>query len=281
MNRSVSLLQQNLKNYSHEVVYREIGGETLENCTSRYNLYSIFFIEKGEGEHIIENIVHTVRPYQIHLVFPGQKDEWKINNKSVKIHLIEIMPEILDVFSCYLVYSLAFYKQNPLVKPDREDFYRLLYEVQGIRSELQIKRKFWDIIYSRLRLITFMIGKEATKLFADNHKKTASHLLIRFLVLVLGHFRQERTVAFYADQLAISPNYLNILCKRYFDKRAIEIINNELLLEIKNSLILTDKPIKEIAYEFNFKDLPSFSTFFKRNSGITPRDFVKISKNNE
>ena len=45
------------------------------------------------------------------------------------------------------------------------------------------------------------------------------------------------------------------------------------MLEAKRQLKYTDNPIQEIAYELNFKDVPSFSHFFHSHEGRPPSKF--------
>ncbi|MEG1312744.1 MAG: helix-turn-helix domain-containing protein [Bacilli bacterium] len=277
---SISDEDQSLEKVQMEELFcSEINSCILENHKSATGIFSIYLIEKGTGMHRIDEVDFTFAPNQVHLTFPNQTDEWKINiQEDIQVYIVEIPQEIFESFVCYLMYPTAFYSKNPVIKFDNKFFYRLLHEIKNMHYEMKTNRVFWDIIYSRLRLVHFMIGKGSSELFCINNKKNISRVLIRFLVLILRNVRMERTVSFYADKLAISPNYLNILCKRYFNKRAIKIINNELMMELRNSLVLSNKTVKEIAYDFNFKDLPTFSNFFKMNSGMNPTEFTRINK---
>ena len=77
------------------------------------------------------------------------------------------------------------------------------------------------------------------------------------------------------SQLAVTPNYLNSVCKSISGKTAGEIIRNRIVLEAKRLLVNSQFTISQIAFELNFEDNSYFTKFFKSNAGISPLDFRK------
>ena len=51
------------------------------------------------------------------------------------------------------------------------------------------------------------------------------------------------------------------------------MLGNKRLLESKKEIAFTDKSIKEIAYDYGYKDPAYFTRVFKVNTGVTPNDF--------
>lgn len=98
-------------------------------------------------------------------------------------------------------------------------------------------------------------------------------LIREYNYLVEKYFRSLTKVSDYADLLHKSPKTLSNIFRRYIDKTPLQIINNRRLLEAKRLLRYTDHPIQEIAFELNFKDVPSFSHFFRARTGSTPSSF--------
>ncbi len=245
------------------------------------NNFSLLLIENAEGVHVIDKKIYSVTTYHLHIIFPGQKHYFKLKEKG-QIYQIIISDNCLKMFKFYFLISLSYYRENPTVNLSREKFYLLLHEFRDIENEIGLNKSFWGIIYSRIRIIALVIGREVCKILMKEKKSQLPvFLLIQFIILLIKHSRTQRTVKYYADELSISSNYLNILCKRFFNEKAIAIINNDASLEIRNSLIVTKKPIKEIAYEFNFTSLTSFSSFFRKNVGVSPREFIKNRQINQ
>ena len=84
-----------------------------------------------------------------------------------------------------------------------------------------------------------------------------------------------KTAAEFADQLNIHPNYLNVLLKKQTGQNVSTHIKHRLLEESKILLLQTDWTLQNIGYAIGFAEQPSFSSFFKKNVGITPSEFRK------
>lgn len=77
----------------------------------------------------------------------------------------------------------------------------------------------------------------------------------------------------YASQMNISAVYLSECVKKATGKTAQSIIIDHRILFAQSLLQQTEKPISEIALEMGFLDLSNFTKFFKRYTGLTPKQF--------
>ncbi|SDZ79661.1 helix-turn-helix domain-containing protein [Pedobacter hartonius] len=84
-----------------------------------------------------------------------------------------------------------------------------------------------------------------------------------------------KTAAEFADQLNIHPNHLNALLKKQTGQNVSTHIKHRLLEESKILLLQTDWTLQNIGYAIGFAEQPNFSSFFKKNIGITPSEFRK------
>ncbi|WHT39790.1 helix-turn-helix domain-containing protein [Myroides sp. mNGS23_01] len=94
-----------------------------------------------------------------------------------------------------------------------------------------------------------------------------------FKVLLEMYFKTQNQVAFYAEKLHITPNYLNIRVKKILGISASHSIQQRVILEAERLLITTDLSIKEIAYELGFHDTGYFNHYFKKWKHKTPGQF--------
>jgi YesN/AraC family two-component response regulator len=95
------------------------------------------------------------------------------------------------------------------------------------------------------------------------------------------HFKNKHSASDYADMLNISPKALAKLAKTHFNKTITDLIAERIIVEAKRELYLTNKPVKEIAYELGYDDEYYFSRFFKTNADVSPqlyRDTVGFGK---
>jgi len=81
------------------------------------------------------------------------------------------------------------------------------------------------------------------------------------------------TVNYMASQLNLSPKYLSDLLKQETGKTALELIHLYIISEAKDLLVAGDKSIAEIAYQLGFENPPYFSRLFKKEVGMTPKEF--------
>lgn len=99
------------------------------------------------------------------------------------------------------------------------------------------------------------------------------HMIRKFNLLVEANFKAEHSVGFYADQLCKSPKTLSNVFAIYNQKAPSQLIQDRIILEAKRLLLYTDRSVKHITFELGFEDVPYFSNFFKKNTGVSPSDF--------
>ncbi len=101
-------------------------------------------------------------------------------------------------------------------------------------------------------------------------------VFLRFMELLDQFHQKERSVAFYADQLFVTPKYLSSMVKKVSGESASEWINRYVILEAKSLLMHSDKSIQEIAYALNFPNPSFFGKYFKHYAGMTPGEYKEL-----
>jgi AraC family transcriptional regulator, transcriptional activator of pobA len=81
------------------------------------------------------------------------------------------------------------------------------------------------------------------------------------------------TVAHFAGELNLSPNYFGDLVKKETGKSALEYIQLYLLNQAKELIFDPTKSISEISYELGFKYPQHFTRFFKQKVGLSPNEY--------
>lgn len=94
-----------------------------------------------------------------------------------------------------------------------------------------------------------------------------------FMSLLQQHYRKERTVAFYASKMCISPKYLSLLVRDVTGRTAADIIDRYVINEAKNMLRYSGYTIQQIAYKLNFPNQSAFGKYFKHITGMSPTSF--------
>jgi AraC family transcriptional activator of pobA len=81
------------------------------------------------------------------------------------------------------------------------------------------------------------------------------------------------TVNSMAYGLNLSPKYLSDLLKQETGKTALELIHLYVISEAKNLLVEGENSISEIAYRLGFENPPYFSRLFKKEVGMSPKEY--------
>lgn len=104
---------------------------------------------------------------------------------------------------------------------------------------------------------------------------TKSSIVERFIELVQKHYREERLINFYADKLCLTPKYLSKLVKAHTGRSATSWIESHVILEARALLQGSTKNIQQIAVELNFPNQSFFGKYFKRATGLSPKQYRK------
>lgn len=99
--------------------------------------------------------------------------------------------------------------------------------------------------------------------------------VLDFIRLVQDNFHHQRSIAFYASRLFISPKYLSMVVKAQTGHTPSFIIDQHVLTEAKSMLLYSGKSIQQIANELSFANQSSFGKFFKNLTGRSPREYQK------
>jgi len=100
-------------------------------------------------------------------------------------------------------------------------------------------------------------------------------IAIQFKQSVHEHYKFERAISFYAENLAVSSNYLNRCVKTVFNKSCKEIITEVAILNSQILLADFTKSISEISFQLKFEDPSYFTRLFKNFTGLTPSEYRK------
>jgi AraC family transcriptional regulator, transcriptional activator of pobA len=87
------------------------------------------------------------------------------------------------------------------------------------------------------------------------------------------------SVNYMASQLHLSPKYLSDLLKQETGKTALELIHLYVISEAKNLLVAGEQSISEIAFQLGFENPPYFSRLFKKEVGMSPKEFKNHLQN--
>lgn len=111
-------------------------------------------------------------------------------------------------------------------------------------------------------------------------KPENTDVLMKFSTLLRGYFEEGRqltdglpTVQYFADKLCMSPNYFSDLVRKTINDTASNYIRQYIIQQIKNELA-TGANVAEVAYKLGFEYPQHLSRMFKKQTGMTPSEYV-------
>jgi AraC-like DNA-binding protein len=130
-----------------------------------------------------------------------------------------------------------------------------------------------------LRSLIHILLHEVAPVYSAQHVaaktgQTRSQLIAaEFKQLVNTHYATERSLAFYADKLCITPKHLAETVRETTGKRAVAWLAEAVLLEAHVLLQNPTLAISQIADTLHFADQSTFGRFFRNNTGVSPAGY--------
>lgn len=232
---------------------------------------------EGTAQYTVDTEKHTVGPNDIIIIGDGQvTEDFEQSDDCRGIALLiskDFFHEIIG--GIHELSSLFIFSRNHPVCP------LLPQEVDTIIDYFQLlQKKIADQQHHFRRdtvrmLITTMVYDLSNIIYrmqqgSSPRQLRAEAIFTDFIALVEAHFRKERRVGWYAQQLCITPKYLSEIVKLVSHLSPNDWIDNYVTLEIKLQLKNSNKSIKEISHEMNFPNQSFFGKFFKEHVGMSP-----------
>ena len=159
------------------------------------------------------------------------------------------------------------------------DYIRLI-DTELQEPELQFSR---DIVSELIAATIHKVGNLFQTYLAEHPEPEArmqnrnEAYFRQFLELLSDHYKEERSVNFYAHSLCITPKYLTTIIKCISGKPVSDWIDHFVLLEAQSLLKYTNMSVQEISYQLNFPNQSFFGCYFKRLTGMSPSQYKALA----
>ncbi|MFD2919852.1 helix-turn-helix domain-containing protein [Terrimonas rubra] len=110
-------------------------------------------------------------------------------------------------------------------------------------------------------------------------RKRSKELTEMFLTLVANKYRDEKTVKYYASVLGISARHLSKVVKDSTGKIPHTLIAERTIHEAKILLTEMDATVAVVSDQLRFANQSLFGRFFKRYTGVAPKEYRRQNIN--
>ena len=245
-----------------------------------------FIIGVGtEGETSVSFNLHEFRLKKDSMFIFTPKNILQVNSQQYfKADVIAISPDFMRRINIDIKNMMPLFLkfvENPTLALTPEESRSMRGMIAQIERETRgPETQFsFDIVSGLIAATIYKVGDIMYHYLAEhpeeqnNSHNRAEEYFKQFTHLLGEHFREERSVGFYARQLCITPKYLTTLIKRISGQSVSEWIDNYVILEAKTLLKYSTMSIQEIAYYLNFPNQSFFGSYFKRNTGMSPSQY--------
>ena len=234
----------------------------------RETFYSLLLITSGSEAVTINNHAATVSRGQVLTSIPGEIWAMSADSKLEALNLIFEEEFLLDFFS-----DTHFLDHFRYLQADRLDMQR---EIHRPAQDQHILRA---MLYEALMLLNRTRFMEETKKETDsNEAVNANRYIDGFRSLVEEHYKEEHGVAFYADRLFITTNYLNKLVRSSLGVSTKQYILSCIMQEACNLLRYTSLSVQDIAAQLHFETATYFTRVFYNYKKQTPLNYRNNAK---
>ena len=214
----------------------------------------------GFGEQVFEDCLVS-EDFAGRMIFISRK----FSQESI-VGLYHLWPFLLHVYRSPVIH---------LDEGERENIRRLFNELLRRLGE-QDNRYLPHTIIEMMRIFYFDICNLLSHRYETENTEAHSRLYSifdRFIRLLSVHFKHERNVSWYSEQMCLSPKYLSEVVKEISGRSASGWIAAMVVTELKTLLRNTDYSIKEVAQMMNFRNQSFLGKYFKNYTGMSPRDY--------
>ncbi|MGG4143353.1 helix-turn-helix domain-containing protein [Paenibacillus algorifonticola] len=241
------------------------GGQTLLSHT-------LLYAAKGRGELIINGERGKLARDGYYIFSPNTVIELSLSTAAP----VELRWVIFDLFRIkergedQRAYERVLeFPVEGLIKLKGSRFKRLLYLLTAEQSGMRESSRFLEQHYLHEMLESF-IAQAAPA--AANDLEERLGLTLRYMQT---HFREDIRVDKLAEIAQLHPSYYSQVFKKVMNKTPVAFLTDLRMNKAKELLLLTDKPIHDIAGDVGYGDEFYFSRRFKATSGYAPTVYTR------
>lgn len=246
----------------------------------RTDFYHIFLLTDCSPKHWVDFTPIQIEPFSVLCV-----DKGRVHQFDPELHYEGHLIVFTDYFYCLTEQDASFLHKgllfndinnNPYISIPKHIFFRLEKIIGEIQKEFDCFDPAISYLIQQNLLHNFLLLSEREKQKISNFtylKSINYEICQNFKSFLENHFKENKSVSFYAKCLAISEKRLGQATGKIMGKPPKEIINQRVLLEAKRMLAHSQSSIKEIGYNLGFDEPTNFIKYFKKQTTVTPLEF--------
>lgn len=238
---------------------------------------------RGECEMSIHLAEHKIQANNIVTILPETFIHVHRQSPDCQLYIVGFSKDLLNsanFFSSTMNY-LSSLIESPVVslQPETADLFKDYFMLLIKMGRMETINPNKELTSTMLLTILHGVGSIHQNISVSKRMFNRGEEIVKRLVqYIIKHYSKERSVAFYADLLHISPQHLSTTVNKVAGKTVTDIIAKLVVTDAQAKLKSTDLTIQEIAYSLNFPDISFFGKYFKRYTGMSPKQYREMQE---
>lgn len=254
--------QTRLEETSYAVVFFKFLMDDIKDRERRAKVYDSLknFFDLAFSEQMLHGMFYRKDIYGLLLKCSVQNNEFKEHLNETCVKVMDMMDNFMDLY----VYAGV------------SKVHEKISELPEAYEEAQIALKFSG--FEKSEKLNFYKKEMDCEKLPPVSVDTKQRLVKESLEYIEQHFGDAMSVADISRALGTSISYLSRIFKECTGETIIRTINNKKIEKAKQYLKETDMKVYEVADILGFENVTYFSRFFKKHTGVSPKDY-KESRN--
>ena len=255
---------------------------------------------------LVEGREVFIEDVEIWCNYPNEEDASCLRTMRASRYFISNNGNTQEKINYELLYDDEVKGIGRLYSGDKSMCYKvLLWADEGIKPlDVELYHKKW--IYIRTRIKSNMVGDVGIALYTTKghhwfgssvmiqqadvwqevlvpimfvqSRNDTSQVVVNAIKYIHKNYNQKITLKMVADAIYVNPNYLSTIFSNENGMSFSSYVRNYRLTVAQKKLIETDESVEKIALAVGFYDVQHFSKIFKREYGVSPKNFRKMNK---
>lgn len=244
----------------------------------KHSSFEMFLLTEGEQTIRVGNRKYTLKPGCIFLLYPDIEHKY-IGDKPYTRYEISFTNKFLDMFfTSFLCKRLLRCFTSEVIQLTESEVNRFI----SLYEEMETAKKMGEDYPIQFASILCMLNgvserKEHNPIQVEDATKEEA-ALVNVVAYINAHYREIHSMDEITQACFISKSYLCSIFKETYGMTVMDYLRKTRIRSACTFLATTDKNFSLIARKLGFVDLSHFTRVFKKEMGMSPKEYRNQKK---